>query len=58
MGRQFVNIIEDTAELFEYFIFLLKKEEEKNATLLVLPFEEISILPELSSPPRFRLQGG
>ena len=30
----------------------------KNANLLVLPIEEISIRPELSSPPRFRVQGG
>ena len=33
-------------------------DSEKNAILLVLPFEEISIRPELSSPPRFRIQGG
>ena len=25
---------------------------------LVLPIEEISLRPELSSPPRFRIQGG
>ena len=29
----------------------------KNAILLVLPIEEISLRPELSSPPRFRIQG-
>ena len=31
---------------------------QKIAILLVLPFEEISIRPELSSPPSFRIQGG
>ena len=49
------------------FFFLIKnrkclKEEKKllkkNPILLVLPFEEISIWPELSSPPYFRIQGG
>ena len=33
-------------------------KENKNNILLVLPFEEISLLPELSSPTRFRIQGG
>ena len=31
---------------------------KKNATLLVLPIEEISFWPELSSPARFRIKGG
>ena len=31
---------------------------KKNAILLVLPIEDISLQPELSSPPRFRIQGG
>ena len=31
---------------------------KKNAFLLVFAFEDISIRPELSSPPRFRIQGG
>ena len=30
----------------------------ENYILLVLPFEEISLRPELSTPPRFRIQGG
>ena len=30
----------------------------KKIILLVLPFEELSIRPELSSPPCFRIQGG
>ena len=38
-----------------YFLFVKKK---KNAISLVLPNEEISLRPELSSPPRFRIQGG
>ena len=33
-------------------------EKKKNAILLVLPIEEISLQPELSSPPCFRIQGG
>ena len=36
------------------YIFLVA---EKNAILLVLPIEEISLQTELSSPPRFRIQG-
>ena len=32
--------------------------EKKNAILLVLPIEEISFRPKLSSPARFRIQGG
>ena len=35
-----------------------RKKTGKNAILLVLPIEEISLRPELSSPPRFRIQGG
>ena len=31
---------------------------EKNAIILVLPIEEISLRPELSSPPCLRIQGG
>ena len=30
----------------------------KNAILLVLPIENISLQPELSSPANFRIQGG
>ena len=37
-------------------MFLPKKK--KNAIPLVLPIEEISLRPELSSPARFRIQGG
>ena len=32
--------------------------EKKYTIPLVLPIEEISLRPELSSPPRFRIQGG
>ena len=38
--------------------FLLSQRKEKNATLSVLPFHEISIRPELFIPPRFRIQVG
>ena len=37
---------------------VVPKEEEINAILLVLPFEEFSNPPEPSSPPRFRILGG
>ena len=32
--------------------------QNKKAILLVLPIEEISLRPDLSSPPRFRTHGG
>ena len=35
-----------------------KKVQKKKAIFLVLPIEEISLGPELSSPARFRIQGG
>ena len=35
-----------------------KKIAENNSVLLVLPIEEISLRPELSSPAHFRIQGG
>ena len=35
-----------------------KKIEKKMLSLSFFPFEEISIQPELSSPTRFRIQGG
>ena len=45
-----------------FFVFLwkfsTKKNPEKNANLLVLPIEEINILPELSSPAHIRIKGG
>ena len=31
--------------------------EKRNAIILVLPIEEISLRPDLSSPARFRIQG-
>ena len=37
---------------------ILPKKKEKNAIILVLPNEEISLRPELSSPAHFRFQGG
>ena len=42
-----------TSEIFTIFLFC-----QKNALLLVLPIEEISLRPELSSPSCFRIQGG
>ena len=43
------------SKFFENSVFSPKK---KNAILLVLPIEEISLWPELSTPPCFRIQGG
>ena len=45
------------------FFFLKKKKnfdqkKKKNAILLVFQYQEDGIRPELSSPPRFRIQGG
>ena len=45
------------------FFFIQRRKEEnnfeqQNAVLLVLLFKEISLQTELSSPPRFRIQGG
>ena len=37
---------------------IFPKKKKKNAILLVLLIEEISLQPKLSSPPRFRIQGG
>ena len=42
------------SEIFENIFFV----DEKKAILSVSPFGEISLRPELSSPPRLRIQGG
>ena len=39
-------------------LFFAEKKTKKNAILLVLPSDEISVQPELSSPPCYRIQGG
>ena len=36
----------------------VEKKTQKNTNPLVLPIDEISLWPELSSQPRFRIQGG
>ena len=41
---------------FKNIYFCQQKKEDKKAILLVLKIEEISIRPELSSPPRIRIQ--
>ena len=41
-----------------FYLKIWKKNYKKNAIFLVLPIEAISLWPELSSPPRFRIQGG
>ena len=45
-------------KIYENFEREKKFRPKKNAIPLVLPIEEISLRPELSSPPRFRIQGG
>ena len=52
---QKITFFQKIWKFWKYFFFAEKK---KNAILLVLPNEEISLRPELSSPPRFRIQGG
>ena len=37
---------------------MFAEKRKKHAIPLVLPIEEISLRPELSSQPRFRIQGG
>ena len=44
-------------EKLRWYFFSAEKKK-KNAFLLVLPIEEISLRPELSSPAHFRNQGG
>ena len=47
---------------FNFFLIFFKMfwfvEEQKKTNLLVLPIEDISLQPEFSSPPRFRIHGG
>ena len=47
-------------KLFSHFFFKLRKYFffQKNAIILVLLINEIRLQPELSSPPRFKIQGG
>ena len=40
------------------FILYFSLLFQKKAIIYVLPFNEISIQPEISSPPNFRIQGG
>ena len=37
-------------------IFFRRKKEKKFSILFVFPIDQISLQPELSSPPRFRIQ--
>ena len=55
------------SNFFSFFFFsyifkkqkiLPKKRSKKNAIPLVLPNETINLWPELSNPPRLRIQGG
>ena len=43
---------------FLFITFFFAEKRKENAILLVLPIEEISLQQELSSPARFRIQGG
>ena len=52
--------IQKSWKISKNHLFSTKKifRKKKNVILLVLPIEEIRLWPELSSPPRFRIQGG
>ena len=52
---QKITFFQKIWKFWKYFLFA---EKEKNAILLVLPIEDISLWPELSSPSHFRIQGG
>ena len=52
------NMIFVSETLNILFFFHREKDIKKNAFLLVLPFEDISISPDLSSPIHFRIQRG
>ena len=52
------KILEKLKNFQKIPFFKLKIKKKKKIILLVLPNEEISLLIELSSPPRFRIQGG
>ena len=56
MVKQSRNFEKILKKLEKSFFFVEKKKE--NGILLVLEIEEISLRPELSRPPRFRIQGG
>ena len=43
---------------FNFVNCFYEEIKKKHPILLVLPIEKIIIQPELSSPPRFRIQGG
>ena len=57
MSKNLKNWREKNSKYLFLFIYLFIFEEKKYVILLVLLIEEISIRPELSSPPRFRTQG-
>ena len=44
--------------LFAYFFFLILSFFASNSIFIILPFQEISLRPELASPPYLRIQGG
>ena len=46
------------SENFEEKQFCRKKKKKTNATILVFQYQEDPIRPEISSPSRFRFQGG
>ena len=43
--------------MYNYIFFFEKWNKYKYTILLILPFEEIGLQPELSRPARFRIQG-
>ena len=55
-----LKILKNHLVLFNFiFSFLFfRRKKKKNAILLVFQYKEDAIRPELSSPARFRFQGG
>ena len=56
--QKYKNLKKSQKSLFSIFFFGEKKIAKKNAFLLVFQYQEDAIQPELSSPARFRFQGG
>ena len=57
VGTPKKSLLFKKSENFDNFFFFPKKIN-KNAIPLFLPIEEISLRPDLSSQPHFRIQGG
>ena len=50
-----ITFFKKKIKFLKIHFFRRKKYKKNNAIILVLQIEEISLRPELSSPPRFRI---